>query len=105
MSDAEWLVDMAAHNMVGPSVVPAPEVRELRELTRYSKTQIDVRRRDRRLEKVLQDAGIKLTSVAFTVLTQRNQECLDSAAGDWSCVVEIRKEVKHEGLSELWLQL
>jgi transposase len=65
LSDAEWLADVAAHGMVRPSFVPPPPIRELRELTRYRKTQIDVRVGEiQRLEKLLQDAGIKLTSVA-----------------------------------------
>jgi transposase len=65
MSDSEWLADVAAHGMVRPSFVPPPPIRELRELTRYRKTQVDARTREiQRLEKVLQDAGIKLSSVA-----------------------------------------
>jgi transposase len=65
LSDAEWLADVAAHGMVRPSFVPPPPIRELRELTRYRKTQIDDRVMEiQRLEKLLQDAGIKLTSVA-----------------------------------------
>ena len=68
LSDAEWLADVAAHGMVKASFVPPPEVRELREITRYRKTQIDARVKEiQRLEKVLQDAGVKLTSVASTV--------------------------------------
>ena len=43
MSDAEWLADVAAHGMVRPSFVPPAPIRELRELTRYRKTQIDAR--------------------------------------------------------------
>src|SRR6516225_10527613 len=43
VADAEWLADVAAHGMVRPSFVPPPPVRELRELTRYRKTQITVR--------------------------------------------------------------
>src|SRR5271169_4236447 len=35
LSDAEWLADVAGHGMVRPSFVPPPEIRELRELTRY----------------------------------------------------------------------
>jgi transposase len=71
MSDAEWLADVAAHGMVRPSFVPPLPVRELRELTRYCRRQTDVRAAEiGRLEKVLQDAGIKLTSVASKVLTQ-----------------------------------
>ena len=71
LSDAEWLADVAAHGMVRPSFVPPPAIRELRELTRYRKSQVDVRASEiQRLEKVLQDAGIKLTSVASKVLDQ-----------------------------------
>jgi transposase len=69
MADAEWLADVAAHGMVRPSLVPPPPIRELRELTRYRKTQVDLRAKEvQRLEKVLQDAGIKISSVASKVL-------------------------------------
>jgi Transposase len=62
MSDAEWLAGVAAHGMVRPSFVTPPPIRELRELTRYRKTQADARVAEiQRLEKVLQDAGVKLT--------------------------------------------
>jgi transposase len=65
ISDAEWLADIAAHGMVRPSYVPPPPIRALRELTRYRKTQVDARVREiQRLEKLLQDAGIKVSSVA-----------------------------------------
>jgi transposase len=59
--------------------VPPPPIRELRELTRYRKTQIDGRVAEiQRLEKVLQDAGIKLTSVASKVLTQSGRAMIES---------------------------
>src|SRR5487761_2351089 len=79
LSDAEWLADVAAHGMVRPSFVPPPPIRELRELTRYRKTQIDARAAEiARLEKVLQDAGIKLTSVASKVLTQSGRAMIEA---------------------------
>jgi transposase len=79
MSDAEWLADVAAHGMVRPSFVPPLPIRELRELTRYRKTQIDARAAEiQRLEKVLQDAGIKLTSVASKVLTQSGRAMVEA---------------------------
>jgi len=79
LSDAEWLADVAVHGMVRPSFVPAPAIRELRELTRYRKTQIDARVAEvQRLEKVLQDAGIKLTSVASKVLTQSGRSMVEA---------------------------
>lgn len=79
MSDAEWLADVAAHGMVRPSFVPPLRVRELRELTRYRRRQTDVRASEiARLEKVLQDAGIKLTSVASKVLTQPGRAMIEA---------------------------
>lgn len=71
MSDAEWLADVAAHGMVRPSFVPPPEVREIREINRYRRSVIKTRGAEiLRLEKLLQDAGIKLTSVASKVWTK-----------------------------------
>jgi len=79
LSDAKWLADVAAHGMVRPSFVPPRPIRELRELTRYRKTQIDTRVAEiQRLEKILQDAGIKLTSVASKVLTQSGRAMVEA---------------------------
>src|SRR5438309_6854880 len=79
LSDAEWLADVAAHGMVRPSFVPPPEIRELRELTRYRKTQVDARGREiQRLEKTLQDAGIKLTSVASEVWSASTRKIIEA---------------------------
>jgi transposase len=55
--------------LVQRSVVPPPPIRELRDLTRYRKTIIEERTREvQRLEKLLEDAGIKLSSVASRTL-------------------------------------
>jgi transposase len=79
MSDAEWLADVAAHGMVRPSFVPPRPIRELRELTRYRTSQVEARATEiRRLEKVLQDAGVKLSSVASKVLTQSGRAMVEA---------------------------
>jgi transposase len=79
LSDAEWLADVAAHGMVRPSFVPPPEIREIRELTRYRKTQVDARAREiQRLEKVLQDAGIRFTSVASAAWSVSSREIIEA---------------------------
>jgi len=79
LSDAEWLADVAAQGMVRASFVPPPEIRELRELTRYRKTQVDARTKEiQRLEKVLQDAGVKLTSVASRVWSASAREMIEA---------------------------
>jgi transposase len=68
LADAAWLADVVAHGMVRASFVPPLPIRALRELTRYRRTQVDARAQEvQRLEKVLQDACVKLTSVASTV--------------------------------------
>ncbi len=95
MSDAEWLAEVAAHGMVRPSFVPPPAIRQLRDLTRYRKTQIDARTAEiQRLEKLLEDAGIKLTSVASKVLTQSGRlmvEALIAGQHDPAALAELAK--------------
>jgi transposase len=65
VSDATWLAQLGAHGLVRASFVPPEPVRQLRDLTR-ARTAV-TRERSRevlRLEKLLEDAGIKLSSVA-----------------------------------------
>ena len=79
LSDAEWLADVVAHGMVRPSLVPDEPFRDLRDLTRYRKTLIDEHAREvQRLEKVLQDAGIKLSSVASKVMTKSGRAMIEA---------------------------
>ena len=61
MADAAWIAKLVQHGLVRPSFVPPKPIRELRNLTRYRKAQIQERTREgQRLDKILQDAGIKL---------------------------------------------
>ena len=46
VADAGWIAQLVEHGLVRPSLVPPPPIRELRELTRYRKTQIEERTRD-----------------------------------------------------------
>ena len=79
VADAEWIAQLVEHGMVRPSFVPPKPIRELRDLTRYRKAQIDERGREaQRLDKVLQDAGIKLSSVAADVLGRSGRDMLEA---------------------------
>jgi transposase len=79
VKDAEWICRLVEHGLVRPSFVPPKEIRELRNLTRYRKAQIEERTREvQRLEKVLQDAGIKLSSVATRALGVSGRAMLDA---------------------------
>src|SRR5437773_4650322 len=69
VADAAWICQLVEHGLVRPSFVPPKPIRELRNLTRYRKAQIEERSREsQRLDKILQDAGVKLSSVASDVL-------------------------------------
>jgi transposase len=77
--DAECICQLLEHGLVRPSFVPPKEIRQLSDLTRYRKRQIEERTREvQRLEKVLQDAGIKLSSVATRVLGASERAMLDA---------------------------
>jgi transposase len=68
VADATWLAQLGAHGLVRGSFVPPEPIRQLRDLTR-SRTAI-TRERGRevqRLEKLLEDAGIKLSAVASDI--------------------------------------
>jgi transposase len=69
VQDSAWIAQLIEHGLVRPSFVPPKPIRELRDLTRYRRAQIDERTREaQRLDKVLQDAGLKLSSVASDIL-------------------------------------
>jgi transposase len=68
VSDAAWLADLGAHGLVHASFVPPEPIRVLRDLTRTRTVITQERSREiARLEKLLEDAGIKLSSVATDI--------------------------------------
>jgi transposase len=69
IGDAQWLCQLLEHGLLRPSFVPPKPIRELRDLTRYRKSLIWERQREaNRLQKLLEDANIKLASVATRTL-------------------------------------
>ena len=63
--DAVWLCKVAEKQMLRPSFVPPADIRRLRDLTRYRIDLVGVRTAEKqRVEKLLEDAGIKLDVVA-----------------------------------------
>ncbi|HVA42924.1 MAG TPA: IS110 family transposase [Acidimicrobiales bacterium] len=68
LTDSMWLAQLGAHGLVRGSFVPPPPIRQLRDLTRTRTAVVRERAREyQRLEKLLEDAGIKLTSVATDI--------------------------------------
>ncbi len=94
-NDAAWLAQLLEHGLLRASFVPPPAIRELRDLTRYRKAQTNERTRAaQRLEKVLQDAGIKLSSVASNILGKSGRsmlEALASGASDPEALAELAR--------------
>ena len=79
VSDAAWLCQLAEAGLLKASFVPPKPIRQLRNLTRYRKTQIQERQREvNRLHKALEDAGIKLDCVAADILGKSGRDMLNA---------------------------
>jgi len=73
--DSEWIADLLQHGLLKDSYIPSRAQRELREATRYRKSLVEERARGlNRLQKMLEGANIKITSILSDVLgvTSRN---------------------------------
>lgn len=96
VNDAMWLAQLAAHGLVRASFVPPPPIRELRDLTR-ARTAItrERAREEQRLEKLLEDAGIKLSSVTSKTLgvsTRAMLEALVAGQRDPSTLADLAQQ-------------
>jgi len=75
--DAIWLCKVAERQMLRPSFVPPVEIRLLRDLTRYRADLVNVRTAEKnRVEKLLEDAQIKLSVVASDIFGVSGREML-----------------------------
>jgi transposase len=79
VQDCVWIAQLLEHGLLRGSFVPPAPIRELRDLTRYRKTLIQERAREaQRLHKVLEDAGVKLASVATDILGVSGRAMLEA---------------------------
>ena len=79
VKDSEWIADLLSHGLLKGSFIPPEPVRDLRDLTRYRKSLIDERTREiNRLQKLLESANIKLSSVASDVLGVSGKAMLEA---------------------------
>jgi transposase len=77
VNDAQWIAELLQHGLLKASFIPAVEQRDLRDLTRYRVQLIQERTREiNRVQKVLEDANIKLSSVASNVLGVSGRDML-----------------------------
>jgi transposase len=79
VSDATWLAQLGAHGLVRGSFVPPEPIRQLRDLTRARTAITRERSREaQRLEKLLEDAGIKLSAVASDIVGVSGRAMLEA---------------------------
>jgi transposase len=77
VKDAQWIAELLQHGLLKASFIPDKGQRELRELVRYRTHLIQERTREvNRVHKVLEDANIKLSSVATDIMGVSGREML-----------------------------
>ena len=79
VKDAEWIANLLRHGLVTGSYIPDRPQRELRELVRYRRSIIRQRAQVvNRIQKVLEGANIKLSSVASNVMGASGRAMLEA---------------------------
>jgi transposase len=79
VADAVWIADLLAHGLIRASFVPPARIQELRDLTRTRKQLVrEVAQHTQRLQKVLEDANVKVASVLSTILGRSGRAMLDA---------------------------
>jgi len=109
VADAAWLAQLLECGLLRGSFVPTPVMAHLRDLTRYAKKLIQDRAREnQRIQKVLEDAGIKLDSVVSDVLgkaARRMIEALIAGERDPEVLAEMALTRMRPKIPELRLAL
>lgn len=105
VKDAEWLAELLVHGLLKASFIPAKPQRNLRDLTRYRVNLVQERARTiQRLQKVLENANIKLASVASDVLGVSGRRMLEALVGgqvDATTMAELAKGKLRNKLPDL----
>jgi transposase len=105
VKDCEWIADLLSHGLLRGSFIPPEPIRDLRDLTRYRKSLTDERVREvNRLQKFLEAANIKLSSVATDVMGVSGRamlEALTAGSTDPQVLSELAKGRLRKKLPEL----
>lgn len=79
MNDATWIADLLAHGLIRASFVPPTPIQELRDLTRARKQLVQERTRYvQRIQKVLEDANLKIDSYISDLLGKSGRAVLNA---------------------------
>jgi transposase len=83
VKDCEWLAQLLRHGLVKGSFIPPKPIRQLRDLTRYRQKLVQQRSSElNRLQKFLEDANIKLSSVVSDINGVSAQEMIGHLIAD-----------------------
>lgn len=83
VKDAEWIAQLLQWGLLKASYIPNRDQRELREIARYRKSLVEERARElNRLEKILQGANIKLSSVVSDINGKSSRNILNALTGE-----------------------
>lgn len=103
--DSEWIADLLQHGLLHGSFVPPRATRELRDLTRYRVSLAqECNRIANRIQKVLEDANIKLASVATDALGASGRAMLEAVVAgqqDSEQLAEMSKGLLRNKIPEL----
>jgi len=105
VGDAAWLAELLEHGLLRGSFIPPDQVRKMRDVTRYRKKLIQTHTAEcQRIQKNLEDAGIKLDSVASDVLGVSGRlmlRALLAGERDPEVLAELAKGTLRKKISEL----
>jgi transposase len=107
LKDCQWIAELHEHGLLRPSFIPAAEVAALRQRTRYRKRLIEARTAEgQRLSKVLEDAGIKIDSVASSLATASARDMIEALIGgerDPAVLARLARGVMRKKIPELMM--
>lgn len=105
VNDAQWIAELLQHGLLKASYIPPVEQRDLRDLIRYRTSLIQERTREvNRVQKVLEDANIKLGSVASNVLGVSGRQMLEqiiAGQDDPTQLAQLARGVLRKKIAEL----
>src|SRR5579871_4398995 len=105
IKDSEWIADLLRHGLLKASFIPPAPIRALRDLTRYRKALVHQRTQEvNRLHKVLEEANIKLASVATDVLGKSGRamiEALIEGTTDAEALADLARGLLRKKLTQL----
>jgi transposase len=95
VSDAHWIAKLLRHGLIQPNFVPPREIRDLRQATRYRRKLMQTRTACLlRVEKLLQCANIKLSSVASNIFGVSGRLMLDKLSDNMTDPRELSELAK-----------